>query len=539
MPYYERQPYIQPAYQLIQEVIQGEIGVPRFQRKGTEVTWRPEQRGDLLDSIYRGFPVGTILLWSTTKAFATYANVGRYTIPKPEGQRPLRLLLDGHQRVSTLVYILGPALEDPSYELDDPIDEQWAFDLSDPEDHDKPSRERFVRFATGETLPEDTLPLSIALDRIKLNEWLRDRPNLSRDAIKMADAVRDRLREYSIPIAVLATDNLSEAVESFRRINSSGTPMSDENMVAALVYSDHFDLLESIDSAISEHLEPIGWSDINTLDVLRIIAGQLRERGENNQHPLKMDIDALARALQSDGPRLVEDAVRSMSRTAKLLREVGVYGPKMLPYSYQLIIPSVYIGACNPASPHDLSKGLQRWFWLTTYGSVFRGASSSNYDRSLEGLKELVTGAEPATMARDISRRVTPNTKFDFRAARSKASVLAMARLQDEGDPEQPAHKAPAHAGTHALNLLTPSGRRSNWHHLAIIPPGVDLKQVRDALDRRADDTPDPDDDDLLRRVGVLPHWTGAVHDILEQRRRHIEDEERQLVKDLGLQWAN
>ena len=134
MPFYERQPYIQPLPSILAEVMRGEIRVPQFQRPGTEVTWTSDQRGDLLDSVYRGFPIGTVLLWSTKQDIRTMERIGGFGVPTPIPGRPLRLVLDGHQRLSTLVSILGPGLDDESLSAkltaeDDNERERWFFDL--------------------------------------------------------------------------------------------------------------------------------------------------------------------------------------------------------------------------------------------------------------------------------------------------------------------------------------------------------------------------------------------------------------------------
>lgn len=109
--------------------------MPRFQRKGTEITWTPEQRGDLLDSLYRGFPVGTILLWSTNTEVPSNDRVAGFKLPD-RGQRkgPMRMLLDGHQRLSTLLAILGPGLTRElggshcGIEHEEVLAETWVFE---------------------------------------------------------------------------------------------------------------------------------------------------------------------------------------------------------------------------------------------------------------------------------------------------------------------------------------------------------------------------------------------------------------------------
>jgi hypothetical protein len=79
----------------------GELRLPEIQR---HYVWRATRVRDLLDSLYRGYPSGSILVWETdepvpTRDFAiaqeTNAFAGR------------KLLLDGQQRLTSLAAVLG------------------------------------------------------------------------------------------------------------------------------------------------------------------------------------------------------------------------------------------------------------------------------------------------------------------------------------------------------------------------------------------------------------------------------------------------
>ena len=74
----------------------GELRLPEMQRR---FMWRSTRVRDLLDSLYRGYPSGTILLWDTDEAvpmqeFAVSQQVNPY--------QSTRLLLDGQQRLTSL-----------------------------------------------------------------------------------------------------------------------------------------------------------------------------------------------------------------------------------------------------------------------------------------------------------------------------------------------------------------------------------------------------------------------------------------------------
>jgi len=561
VPYYERQPYIQPLYSVVSDVMRGEIRVPRFQRPGTEETWTDEQRGDLLDSLYRGFPIGTLLLWSTAKKIRTLDQVGGVAIPPAPESSTTRLVLDGHQRISTLVLILGAGLRGelgrvppPAQKLDADSDApqkretgRWVFDLA-PSPNSDSTRERFVLLRSEQNPTETQLPLDIALDRAALNKWIREKKeSLKDEEIAAADALRDRLREYNIPVAVLVADSLQDATESFKRINSSGQPMSAFNMVAALAYQEDFDPQEVFQHYRSELLEPIGWQDVSDSDILRVCAAKV------GQAPLKFGVEDTAKKL-SENREVIESSFRQIRRAADKLGSLcGIYGPKALPYSWQLITLAI----CFPEDRSEFSgeesdRAIRRWFWITTYGEVFGGVNSAVYDRSKRALEDMMRGAsgdETQMMQRDVAPRVRAPQRFDFRAARSKACALAMARYQDkdvngDGIQDVPSacdshHRALASLGVSAMHTLTTTSKRSLWWHQVVVPEGTQVTQYRDALKRRADGTASNQDRTLLATIFVPEDKDGDVDALLEARRVALLRQEKEFVETIGLQWAD
>ncbi len=543
VPFYERQPYIQPLYQVVSEVLRGEIRVPRFQRPGTEKTWTPEKRGDLLDSLYRGFPIGTILLWSTTIQMTPMSVVGGFRIANLVPGEGQRLLLDGHQRLSTLVQILGPGLirdkvlagieRAPARTQDAGDDEVWVFELKPPKT-DTSSRERFVLLKAGQGPSPTQLPLSVVIDRTELNRWIRqERPEPLTDAqVSDADALRDRLREYSIPVAVLSADSLEDATESFKRINSSGAAMSDFNMVAALAYREGADPQALFDEHRSDRLEPIGWQDLPDRDILRICAAL------SGQHPAKLEVDRLAERLRKDDG-LIARAFRAAAEAAAVIGETcGMLGPEALPYSWQLVTLAIWIGSgANDLTSPRVREAIRRWLWLTTYGEVFGGVNSAIYDRCLTALNELAGGGSWKALDRDMTKRVRPCIRFDFRAARSKAVALAMARHQDRGRLDGDAHRCLA-SGVATLGLLWSKGFRSLWWHLAI-GEGEEIGRYRNALRRAVGGSADESDAELRARLALPSETPCSLEDLLAARRDRLTAEERSFVMDLGLEWAD
>lgn len=81
-------------------VEQGKLRLPEMQRR---YVWRSTRVRDLLDSLYRGYPSGAILLWETDEMVATRA------FDVEQGINPYStklLLLDGQQRLTSLAAVI-------------------------------------------------------------------------------------------------------------------------------------------------------------------------------------------------------------------------------------------------------------------------------------------------------------------------------------------------------------------------------------------------------------------------------------------------
>src|ERR1700735_5062484 len=86
--------------ELVAMIDRGELRLPEMQRR---YVWRSTRVRDLLDSLYRGYPSGAILLWETDEEvplqdFAIAQEKNPYQNTK--------LLLDGQQRLTSLAAIV-------------------------------------------------------------------------------------------------------------------------------------------------------------------------------------------------------------------------------------------------------------------------------------------------------------------------------------------------------------------------------------------------------------------------------------------------
>jgi hypothetical protein len=217
MSFYERRAVT--LTQLLLTLLDGSVRV--YKRPAVENTWTHEQRGELLDSIYRGFPVGTLLFWSTHASLPTLDVVAGFRVPqRSTNSQFVRVLLDGYQRIYTFLAIFGPGLLDELQRLgsdvkcEEPFYETWVFETSE----DCNDCERF-RCLVGVDPSSSQLPLGIALDRSQVNRWIQRHFAVGGYA-RRVESMCDRFRDYTMSVAVLVTENIDDANVVACRMNS-------------------------------------------------------------------------------------------------------------------------------------------------------------------------------------------------------------------------------------------------------------------------------------------------------------------------------
>ena len=84
---------------LFTDIDKGRIKIPQFQR---DFVWTKAQTAALIDSILKGFPIGTFILWKTNDRLRHMRNIGNIELKEPRSGDPVQYVLDGQQRITSL-----------------------------------------------------------------------------------------------------------------------------------------------------------------------------------------------------------------------------------------------------------------------------------------------------------------------------------------------------------------------------------------------------------------------------------------------------
>lgn len=386
---------------LLSEIETGNIKIPVFQR---EFVWDDEQIMSLLDSIYRGFPVGSILLWSTKEELKTHRNVGGFHLPDVPADYPVKYVLDGQQRLTTLYAV---------FHSDDKVNDREQakkFDVSF-----QPSTETFVHSSKAD--PAVTINMRVVLDASKL---LPELPRFNPAEQKVIAALTERFKDYEFPVVTIKERTNREVCQIFQRINSSGTKLSTLDLLTAWTWSDDFDLRDRI-AKLTDQLSQKGFEEIDERQILRCIAAVVRQ---------DIDSDALVDTSPADLVAAMKKVEQGMSATVDFLSsEFGVRNLVFLPFPIMLVpLVAFFAEQRNPSAAQR--KLLRQWFWHCVFVQRFAAGTTTAVLEDLVYMRGILNS--PATQAAR-SGKVDHGlflATFRINSTAAKATICLLAQLQ-------------------------------------------------------------------------------------------------------------
>lgn len=433
-------PTIERLPNLLEQLRIGEIRIPPFQR---DFVWKGDQRLELLDTIRKGLPSGSLMVWRTTRRLTSVNPVGPFSLKLPEVTEGLQTyLLDGMQRMTTLLAALGAGLFTREGQVppgqsgrEAPDETPWeaAFDVSTSE-----GGFELMSAADAEAEGSRLLPLAVLLDDTRFDEW-RDQVKPTRDETNRARALRSAFVDYQIPVVPLATDEIGPVTLTFKRLNQGGTRMGDFHMARALSFADDFDLELSLDEAVLPLLTPIGWEGVDRDDLLKVVAVAY------GFEPVEVNSESLAKKISSRPGRMV-DVGAAACWSVNLLAELGFGGPAVLPSAYLLVFAARAHLELDGQVSESRREKLRTWLAEAAISERFSGGTATHI--IIAGWRELARSIGIKVAARDVGRKAKPKKirppggQVNFGWARPKVTAAVMAlqapRESDGAEMETP-----------------------------------------------------------------------------------------------------
>lgn len=397
--------------ELVSMIERGELRLPEMQR---QYVWRSTRVRDLLDSLYRGYPSGAILLWETDEAvplqdFAVSQSTNPY--------QNTRLLLDGQQRLTSLSAVIrGEPVSvrgrrrpiDLLFNLEHPDqlavvteveengdDEDDADDDSEliGDETDSTEDELLKRF-NKMTFVVATRKLEQLPHWVKVSEVFKtdnDAPFLKRAGISGFDDPRYEkysqrlarlrgIRKYVYRMDVLErTLSYDEVTEIFVRVNSLGAKLRSSDLALAQITAKWRHSLQTFQD-FQKACAKTGFDldlGLHLKNLMAFATGQSRFQIVGS-----LSVEKLQKAWKEacDGMEFALNFLRS---------NLGIDSPALLSSPFLLVVLAYFGHRRNYALSNDEARQLRYWALMANAkGRFSRGSSETILDQDLASIRQ-------------------------------------------------------------------------------------------------------------------------------------------------------
>ncbi|MFC8694280.1 GmrSD restriction endonuclease domain-containing protein [Streptomyces parvus] len=369
----------------IEDLLQGKVVIPSIQR---DFVWmRPDVR-DLFDSLYRGYPVGALLLWKTnlTVPFKTAAVVQA----DKSAHQPL-YLLDGQQRLTSLAWVYRPESKADGRLID------LRFDVR---------TEEFVNPSAIQSKDPLLFRVSTLLqENVQYHEVLKE-AGIDYSApqfgawMQRLQKVYD-IRKQEIAVITYESDDYEEVAELFARLNKGGRRLSKGDLVYSAIAARWSDGLDTMD-AFHQELQDSNFA-LNREAVLRLTS-LLAGTGAHHIKLIGADMDeaALKEAWHAT-ERALRFAIDFLKGECAIPRSEVLSSPNVT------IVPALLLHHRDGKLRPGEAQLLRRW--------VYTAMAFSHYSLQVEGKLDsearLIKSREGEGLFAELIRRASGTRSRD------------------------------------------------------------------------------------------------------------------------------
>ena len=401
------------VWELVDMVEQGKLRLPEMQRR---YVWRSTRARDLLDSLYREYPSGAILLWETDEIVATRE------FDVTQGVSPYStklLLLDGQQRLTSLAAVIkglpiktrGKRPIEILFNLEHPDAPAFITEVDDESEdstggNGEEDNLNILEDATDSTEDElqrrfDSMTFVVSTKKLaQLPHWVKvtdvfktdnDTLFLKRAGVTALDDPRCEkytkrltalraIRNYIYRVDILEKNlNYTEVTEIFVRVNSLGAKLRSSDLALAQITAIWRDSLK-IFLAFQEKCAKQKFSfdlSIHLKNLMAFATGQSRFHMVKN---LSMDTLKIKWAESCLGMEFALNFLRS---------NVGIDSPALLSSPF-LVVPLAYFGhARHYRLSAEEAEQLKYWVLASNAkGRYSRGSSETILDQDLAHIRD-------------------------------------------------------------------------------------------------------------------------------------------------------
>lgn len=405
--------------ELLTDVKNGKIGLPDLQRP---FVWSDSKIRELLDSMYKGFPIGYIMLWTAPDEYTRTNHIGknekRYITPN-------ELVIDGQQRLTALLAAIhGVEIKDKNYKTRfvkisfNPLTEDFQ-----------------VWTQAYERNPEYISAISslfLANDEHRVSRYRREYINkinearLRKNELSLTDEEKDKIEDnlnkvlklsnYALPtLKISSRANEEDVAEIFVRVNSGGQKLTEKNFIETLLAVFDNNIHKQINQFCEDSRIPVqngtAFNQIIKVDPSHLIRmavglgfhrarlryaymllrGKNLKTGEITTQTRIENLSIFKSALDNVTNLNNWHAFLNLFGEAGYMNESLVASTNAIVFSYVLYL----IGKIEYKVPtSELRKVLCKWIYMSTVTVFYTGSTESEVEKQMADLRSVKSAEE-------------------------------------------------------------------------------------------------------------------------------------------------
>ncbi len=365
---------------LFANIDEGRIKLPRFQR---DFVWKKDQAANLIDSIVKGFPIGTFIFWRTKENLSSVKNIGNAPIPETPNGDYANYILDGQQRITTL-YAVRKGI------IIGKVDYKNVFINLEIEPNNLDEKICVEKKEDGKRYISVYHLLNSKTTEI-YKEFVDD------EIREKIEHYKNKIITYDFSTILIDDYPIEVACEIFSRINTGGKILTIFEIMVAKTYEDEtFDLLKKYEQLLKS-LEKQNFDTIPKEVILKCVSAILTD-GVKGKDILNIEREEFINTWQP--------MTKALYSAVEFVRDnLKIKVSKLLPYPAILVALTYFFHENNKSTPEQHKKLEQFFYWV---GLTKRYQSSSD-TKIIEDIKKM--------------NKIIANEKMDYIASDLQVNI--------------------------------------------------------------------------------------------------------------------
>lgn len=394
--------------ELVEEFMDGSLAIPEIQR---DVVWKPDQVKELVLSVFRSYPCGSLIFWEPRERDANLvrAMIRPERLKQYKGQLPRYFLLDGQQRITALASVLLP--REKLKEILVEIEEDLPFIFC--------NLRKFPDDLEATTDPTGYPPFWHPLQEVLTTDVIqRDeiRRGLGEAKLKAIRANIDHFRGYPFPVQIVQDKKYEEVAEIFALVNSQGTSLTGAEIHLARLVP-RWNGIAKVLRDYRKELKARNY-DLDLSFLMRSITSV--ECGSAQIAKLTQKVDN-QRLSKRHLKKSWQQARRSIDKVISTLsRELELDRSRYFP-SKNVLIPLVYYVAQEKST--QATRQMLRFFLNSQLSERYGSGAETTFRRDFRILTDRTL--KPRKNLEELAKGVTADAKQYYRGLRIQATDVS------------------------------------------------------------------------------------------------------------------